>query len=358
MRLIRSIIILALLLVGGYYLLDMNNVTPKEAVLDIGEKLKNKTSLLQTKIVPEREEPTIEIELDGELFQWIGKNTEQLTESLGEPIRKDPSAYGYDWWVYTDQTKQYIQFGVLADKVVTVYATGKNLSTEPVHVGQTYQEVNKQFSFKNEVTMSEGVSSYTFKLNEKEMEMRPLIKLADNVFLQCYFDTFTSELSAIRVLTGDVLLKHLPYAIEYRGKLPKKPNLTDEQWDKVENGMEQQIFSITNVIRNQHGKSKLEWGDSVSDVAFLHSKDMAVNNYFSHYGLNGDGLKERLAAKEVFYVAAGENIAAQYPDAPAAMQGWLNSKGHREALLEKDYTHLGVGVYHFYYTQNFLKKPM
>lgn len=69
------------------------------------------------------------------------------------------------------------------------------------------------------------------------------------------------------------------------------------------------------------------------------------------------GLKERLASEEVYYLAAGENIAAQYPDAPAAMQGWLNSKGHREALLEDDYTHLGVGVYHFYYTQNFLQKP-
>ncbi|MDY0396277.1 CAP domain-containing protein [Virgibacillus halophilus] len=40
------------------------------------------------------------------------------------------------------------------------------------------------------------------------------------------------------------------------------------------------------------------------------------------------------------------------------MQGWLNSKGHREALLNKDYTNLGVGVYKFYYTQNFLAKPM
>ncbi|WP_404452482.1 CAP domain-containing protein [Virgibacillus necropolis] len=356
MRLIRTIIILLVLVFGGYYLLDMYNVTPKEAVKDISEKLKSKTSTLQTKIVPDREQSNIN--LDGKLFQWIGENTDELTKSLGEPIRKDLSAYGYEWWVYTDQTKTHIQFGVLDHKITTVYATGKDLSTEPIHVGQTYQDVNKQFSFKNEVTFYQGVSSYTFKLDDKEMEMRPLVKLADNVFLQCYFDTVTSKLSAIRVLTGDVLLKQRPYAIEYRGSLPEEPNLTDEEWNKVEKGMEQQIFSITNVIRNQHDKSKLKWGDSVSEVAFLHSKDMAVNKYFSHYRLNGDGLKERLAAKEVYYLAAGENIAARYPDAPAAMQGWLNSKGHREALLEKDYTHLGVGVYHFYYTQNFLQKPM
>lgn len=354
MRLLRSIIILLILVFGSYYLLESFDVTSKKAVLDIKEKLKSKTSQLETKKVPDRKQSASK--LNGKLFQWIGKDTKQLTESFGEPVRKDESAYGYKWWVFTDETNQYIQFGVLDDRIVTVYATGKGLSVEPIHVGQAYQEINKQFSFQNEVTLKQGFSSYTFKLSKEEMEMRPLVKLADNTFMQCYFDTFTSQLSSIRVFTGDVLLKQRPYKIEYRGKLPDEPNLSDKKWNKIESGMKKQIFSITNVMRNQHGKHKLKWGNSVSQVAFLHSKDMAVNHYFSHYGLNGEGLKERLAAKEVFYLAAGENIAAQYPDAPAAMQGWLNSKGHREALLDDDYTHLGVGVFHFYYTQNFLRK--
>lgn len=64
--------------------------------------------------------------------------------------------------------------------------------------------------------------------------------------------------------------------------------------------MEQQIYDITNIIRHRHGKDKLDWEESVSNVAFLHSKDMEENNYFSHYSLNGDGLKERLEAGEVF----------------------------------------------------------
>ncbi|WP_430786156.1 CAP domain-containing protein [Virgibacillus flavescens] len=356
MRLLRSIIILSLLAIGGYFLLDSNNVTPREAVNDFSEKLKEKTSLLKSKEVPEREvEPTIS--LNGEIFQWIGKSKDELTNKLGEPLRKDLSAYGYEWWVYTDQTNQYIQFGILDQKITTIYATGKDLSIEPFHVGQAYQEVQKKFAFSNKITVQRGLSSYTFKLTEEEKKMRPLVKIDDDVFLQFYFDTFTSELSAVRVLSGDVLLKQRPYAIEYRGELPESNNLSDKEWNKIESGMEQQIFSISNVIRNQHGKSKLEWIDSVSEVAFKHSKDMAVNNYFSHYGLNGDGLKERLATQDVFYLAAGENIAAQYTDAPAAMQGWLNSEGHRKALLENSYTHIGVGVYHFYYTQNFIKKP-
>ncbi|MFZ3579388.1 CAP domain-containing protein [Virgibacillus sp. DJP39] len=354
MRLIRSIIILSLLVLIGYYLLEVNNEPQDYSVQESSLKLENRTSLLETKLVPKREKPTRKF--GNELFQWIGKDIKQLSESFGEPVRKDLSAYGYEWWVYTNNEQKYIQFGVLDNKVITIYVTGKDLYANQLYAGQPYQEVNKQFSFKDKVSMSQGISTYTFKLNNEEMQMRPLVKVAENVFVQYYFDTFTSKLSAVRVSTGEVLLKQRPYSIEYRGKLPAKSNLSDEEWNKIESGMEQQIFSITNIIRSQFDKSSLNWGESVSKVAFLHSKDMAENNYFSHYGLNGDGLKERLAAQKVYYLSAGENIAAQYPDAPAAVQGWLNSEGHRKALLESDYTHLGVGVYHFYYTQNFLQK--
>src|SRR5699024_2650477 len=163
--------------------------------------------------------------------------------------------------------------------------------------------------------------------------------------------------SSIRILTADTLLKQQAYKIEYRGNLPDVPELSDEDWEEVEAGMEKQIFNISNVMRNQFDKPSVELDNTIGKVAYQHSQDMAENDYFSHYSKDGDGLKERLAAKKVLYMSAGENIASQYPDAPAAMEGWLNSKGHREALLNEDYTHLGVGVYHFYYTQNFIEKP-
>jgi Uncharacterized protein with SCP/PR1 domains len=40
----------------------------------------------------------------------------------------------------------------------------------------------------------------------------------------------------------------------------------------------------------------------------------------------------------------------------AVMEGWLNSEGHRETLLNEQYNYLGVGVHRLYYTQNFLLK--
>lgn len=353
MRLFLGLAVFLLILVGGFYFLDKNNLSPEEAMDHTVSKIKQKKNMVETKQIMERNP----IPLDGEVYKWIGKNTDALTKKFGTPARKGKSAYGYVWWVYKDKHDQYIQFGVHDNKIKTIYAIGDNLSLEPIHIGQKYESVKEELTLSNKVKYSTGLSAYTFQLDDRELKSRPLAKLTDTIFMQCYIDTFTNKLSSVRIVTGDILLKHRPYAMEYRGELPEKPNPSKEEWKKIENGMEKQIFDITNVIRNLHDKTPVKWNNPISKVAFKHSKDMEVNNYFSHYSGNGEGLKERLAAQEVYYQAAGENIAAKYPDSPSAMNGWLNSKGHRQALLNDDYTDLGVGVYHFYYTQNFLKVP-
>ncbi|SDQ63582.1 CAP domain-containing protein [Virgibacillus salinus] len=353
MRFFQVVALLVLLLIGGYYLFEKNNLSPKQAIDDFSSIFETKKNMLETKQIPEER---LTIPLKGDLFQWVDKSTDELIKAFGEPVRRDQSGYGYEWWVYTDQQKQHIQFGVVGDEIRSIYAVGNDLSLEPIEIGQDYESVKKELSITNEVSYSKKLNSYTFRLKDEEIQGRPLVKLTDDIFMQLYFDTFTNKLSSIRVLSADILLQHRPYEMEYRGDLPEKPNYSDKKWEEIETGMEQQVFNITNVLRNQYGETSLKWDETVSEVAYLHSKDMAENNYFSHYALNGDGLKERLAAQEVFYQAAGENIAAQYPDVPSAMHGWLNSEGHREALLKEDYTHLGVGVFRFYYTQNFLKK--
>ncbi|WP_087973041.1 CAP domain-containing protein [Oceanobacillus rekensis] len=356
MRIIRSIAALILIVLVVIYIMEKVENKPEEVIRDDIYLINEKSNLLQSKITPEK--TTSSTLTEENIFSWMGKSKQLLLDNLGKPSRVDLSAYGYQWWVYQDISNQYIQFGIDNSEIKIIYTTGEVVGTDSVRVGQSYEAINQQYKFRNKVTYSEGITSYTFRLNEEDLRMRPLVKINEDTFIQFYFDTFTSKLSSIRFLSADILLKHRPYEIEYRGDLPNEPDLSDEEWTKVEKGMEQQIVDITNVMRKLHGKGLLGWEESVSNVAYHHSKDMAENNYFSHYSLNGDGLKERLEVENVFYTAAGENIAAQYPDAPAAMQGWLNSEGHREALFNNEYTHIGVGVYRFYYTQNFLGKDI
>ncbi len=84
-------------------------------------------------------------------------------------------------------------------------------------------------------------------------------------------------------------------------------------------------------------------GISQRGSGIWHSEDMKENNYFSHVSKKYGSLKDRLEEGHVDFQQAGENIAYNYVDGPAAVEGWLNSEGHRKALLNSDYTHLGVG---------------
>ncbi|MFD1068263.1 CAP domain-containing protein [Oceanobacillus locisalsi] len=354
MKIFRNFMIIMIIALLVFIVINQMSSSPEEVVREAKPHFDEEEEIIEPKGTA-AELP--QMNLEGDLYQWIGKTSTELTEDLGEPDRIDVSAYNYEWYVYNNSESQYGQFAVADDEIISVYAIGDDLDMSPIDSGADYDEVADTFSFSNEVTYSKGGASFTFRLSTEDLQTRPLVKISDTTFIQFYFDTITETLSSIRMTTGDALLSQRPYEIEYRGELPEQPVFGEEAWREIQEGMEKQVFDISNVMRYQHDLPQLEWDDQVSLVAYDHSKDMYENDYFSHDSLNGDGLKERLEEKQVAYVAAGENIAAQYPDAPAAMEGWLNSQSHREALLSDEYSYLGVGVYRFYYTQNFLGKP-
>lgn len=286
------------------------------------------------------------------LFSYKDLSAEEVLGELGEPDRREPSAYGYEWWVFKKGSGRQLQLGLAQDQVVTGVIFHKDDGV--VNVGDSYDQLDKVYDFARKVRLdSEG--AYTFELTEADVNERPVISINQQWSAQLYFDQVTETVSAIRLIRNDFLLKHQPYKLIYRGTLPLEERLDEKEWEAVQEGTEAQILDMTNILRAKYGVSELEPHQEASHVAFLHSEDMDQQNYFSHYSKNGDGLKERLQG--VAYIRAGENIAAQYTDALDAMHGWLNSPGHRKALLDQDYTHIGIGVHQKYYTQNFLKVP-
>ena len=89
-------------------------------------------------------------------------------------------------------------------------------------------------------------------------------------------------------------------------------------------------------------------------ASVLHSIDMVENHYFSHYGLDGSTPWDR--AEEQGVHATGENIAAGYPSAQSAMEGWKQSDGHCRNMMNPRSTVVAVGYasggdYGHYWTQ-------
>jgi uncharacterized protein YkwD len=109
------------------------------------------------------------------------------------------------------------------------------------------------------------------------------------------------------------------------------------------------IFAAHNTERASRGIAPLAWDNDLAYLATLRSEDMAVNNYFSHYDLDGHTAFDLMADYGYRYAYASENIfwCRGYPDAQiadVAMTSWMNSPSHKEGLLSPSVTHCGIGI--------------
>jgi uncharacterized protein YkwD len=78
-------------------------------------------------------------------------------------------------------------------------------------------------------------------------------------------------------------------------------------------------------------------------AAYLHSEDMALNNFFSHTGSDGSSAGQRISRQGYPWSTYGENIAVGYPTVSSVIQGWLGSEGHCRNLMDPDFTETGAG---------------
>lgn len=133
---------------------------------------------------------------------------------------------------------------------------------------------------------------------------------------------------------------------------------TEEVSDQEISAFEQEVLTLTNVEREKNGLAPLQLDVKLSEVAREKSNDMAKNGYFDHqsptYGSPFDMMKQF----GITYRTAGENIAMGQRTPAEVVDAWMNSEGHRANILNKDYTHIGIGYIENgnYWTQQFIGK--
>ena len=121
---------------------------------------------------------------------------------------------------------------------------------------------------------------------------------------------------------------------------------------------EQKVVELTNVERTKAGLPALKLDTALSNVARKKSEDMKNKGYFSHtsptYGSPFDMMKQF----GISYSSAGENIAQGQRSPQEVVQAWMNSEGHRANIMNRSFTHIGVGhvASGNYWTQMFIGK--
>lgn len=107
--------------------------------------------------------------------------------------------------------------------------------------------------------------------------------------------------------------------------------------------VEQTVIDRTNAERKLAGVRPLTESAQLSDAARRHAHDMARRSKLSHE-LDGRTAADRVKAAGFEYRTVGENIAWNQPTPKAAVDDWMNSRGHRKNLLGEEFTHIGVGM--------------
>jgi len=81
---------------------------------------------------------------------------------------------------------------------------------------------------------------------------------------------------------------------------------------------------------------------TLAEVAFGHAADMAKHNYFEHQDLNGQSPADRVRAVGYREKLVGENIAYGPKSAEEVVQGWLDSPGHCENIMDSRFAEMGI----------------
>lgn len=138
------------------------------------------------------------------------------------------------------------------------------------------------------------------------------------------------------------------------------PNLT-AQSDTIAQ-MEAKIRQRINEIRQERGLNSLQTNEPLAKVARAYSQQMAQKNFFSHTSPNGGTLTQRVSSVGISYRLVGENLftSTNVPEpVSSAVQGWMDSSGHRENILRSGFTETGVGIWRegntYYFTQLFMR---
>lgn len=96
-----------------------------------------------------------------------------------------------------------------------------------------------------------------------------------------------------------------------------------------------------NQVRKKHFLGSLKLDPRLMDAAQRHANLMGKTGRFGHEFGPATKFKKRIFAVG-FDNSAGENLGVGYTSIDAAIDGWLNSPGHRKILLKRNYTVGGI----------------
>lgn len=123
---------------------------------------------------------------------------------------------------------------------------------------------------------------------------------------------------------------------------PAAPSPTTPATENNSAAMQTEMLGYINAARASEGIAPLTLNKALSDGAYLKSKDMSENGYFSHTSPTYGSPFDMMKSLGISYGYAGENIA-KHTSVKGAHDAFMNSAGHRANIMNTNYKKVGLG---------------
>lgn len=121
--------------------------------------------------------------------------------------------------------------------------------------------------------------------------------------------------------------------------------ITDEQ-------REDEIFRLVNEERTKRGIKPLERFAPLDRSAQRKANDMVAENYYGHVDKNGfSGVNYIFEETDICSFGSENLVRLLTPE--KAVEAWMGSKSHKEAILDERYVYSGIGLNSNHVVQHF-----
>lgn len=121
-------------------------------------------------------------------------------------------------------------------------------------------------------------------------------------------------------------------------------NIKKEQNQNPDKVFTEEVLRLVNIERERLGLVTLKTTTTYNNKANTRAFETSV--YFAHRRPNGTSCSTIYSDNNLYYYAAGENIAYGFQTPEALVKAWMNSSSHKANILNNKFIYAGVGYYY------------
>lgn len=267
--------------------------------------------------------------------------------------------YQYTVRSYDKKTKKY---GSYNTKGLTVTAslkmvTGIEAKIEGTTVKLTWNKVSgaDKYAIYSKIKAGDKWSKIiTVKDTSSFVDVNPCVNCTNYYSVRGY----SSSTKTYGVMNKTGVSIYVKDSDEVRPTITPEPTDTPDPDDEVDHATPEQkaqeVFKLVNTERMKAGLQPYKYDLRLEKAAMVRAKEIAVK--FSHERPDGTSCGTAVTQAEAGS-PTDENIGMGTSSAAEVMKAWMDSLGHKIAILSKNNTHIGVGYYKGHWVQTFSDNP-